>query len=254
MQGSEPIFLEGTRNIGVLLLHGFTSSPHQFKELAKFLNDRGLTVYAPRIAGHGTKPENLLRTTIEDWRQSVREAYDKLAPNVKEIFVIGDSFGGNLGFDLSLMRSITAIISLGTPIKLRYSLLIKLRIWLYGWARKYYHKPRRYYKLDYTDMTDEVAYAVIPVRSLKNFIKFIEKITRPSLEKITTPALVIHANVDPVVNPNSASYIYEHLGSDYKHVFWFDSVEHFVIGDARREELFKRMYDFIEDILNGALK
>jgi carboxylesterase len=250
MKGAEPIFIDKKSKVGVLMLHGFTSTPYQFKELAKYISDKGLTVYAPLIAGHGTSPEDMIKTSPEDWKKSVKTAYLKLKDKVEKIVIIGNSFGGNLAFWLAkeFNNEPAAVVSLGTPISLNYQWIIKARYYLYGWLKKYYKKPRRIYKTDYTDMIDEITYPVIPTKSIKEFLDFLKNETIPNLPKIKVPTFIIHAQVDPVVNPESAPYIHQNLGSSYKKIYLFESNQHTVFNDHRREELFQRIYDFIREV------
>ena len=49
-------------DVGCLVLHGFTATPSEVRWLAEHLAGQGHTVYAPRLAGHGTTPEALART------------------------------------------------------------------------------------------------------------------------------------------------------------------------------------------------
>lgn len=57
LTGAEHIFLpSSSRKSGVLLLHGFTSSPFEMKELAYLLHERQFSVSIPLLAGHGTIP------------------------------------------------------------------------------------------------------------------------------------------------------------------------------------------------------
>lgn len=251
MIGAEPIFIEKSDKIGILLLHGFSGTTHQFKELGPYLASKGFTVYAPLIAGHGTKPQDLAETTSQDWKNSVKEAYLNLSKKVKKIIIIGNSFGGNLAFYLAheFNNSFAGIISLGTPIWMRFQWIIKLRLYTYGWIQRYYRKPRRVYRIDYTDMSDEITYPVIPIKSLRDFFNFLEKETIPNLEKIKVPTLIAHADVDPVVSPQSAAYIYEHLSSKHKAIFWFRSDRHVLTADGRKQELFQKIYDFIKEII-----
>jgi len=250
MKGGEPFFIKKQTNVGVLLLHGFTSTPHQFKELGGFLVKKGCTVYAPLIAGHGTTPKDLSETTIVDWKQSVEEAYHELRKTVQHVVIVGNSFGGNLAFYLARSRTDPplGIISLGTPITLRAQWFIKLRFSVYGWTKQYYRKPQRIYKIDYTDLADEVTYPVIPIKSLRNFFAFIKEETIPHLKDIRVPTLIVHASVDPVVSTKSAPFIHEHLGSAYKKIYWFHSNHHVMTIDEHRERLFQKIYDFIQEI------
>ena len=120
MAGAEPFFIYPSTEVGVLLLHGFTSTPAQFMELAEYLAGKGVSVYAPLIAGHGTKPEDLEKTTSKDWIESCEKALDELSEKVKKVFVLGNSFGGNIAFKLAhdYPERITSGIftSLSTPL------------------------------------------------------------------------------------------------------------------------------------------
>lgn len=251
MKGGEPFFIFKTPEIGILLLHGFTSTPHQFVELGEFLSREGITVYAPLLAGHGTHPDDLANTALKELLESVEVAFQKLKEKVKRIIIIGNSFGGNLAFYLATKFSnpdILGIISLGTPITLRWQKFIKLRLYTYGWFKKYYRKSRVNYKLDYTDFSDEVTYPVIPIASLRKFFYFIKKLTIPELKKIRVPTLIIQADADPVINPKSAQKIHENLGSPNKKIFWLNGNIHTVTKDEQRGRVFKKIWEFIEEV------
>lgn len=256
MKGAEPIFINKNSKVGVLMLHGFTSTPYQFRELSDYLSKKGFTVYAPLIAGHGTSPEQMIKTTSKDWCDSVKEAYFKLKKKASGVVVIGNSFGGNLAFWLAkeLNNNLIGIISLGSPVKLRYHKIITLRYNLYGRFRKYYRKPMRVYKTDYTDMMDEVTYPVIPVKCLGYFLDFLENETSLNLDKVKVPVLVVQPNDDPVVHPKSATYIYENLGSSFKKIYWLDSKCHVVTNDKMNTELFDKIHHFIKELISNGKK
>jgi len=252
--GGEPIKIDRGPEVGVLMIHGFSSTPRQFKELTAYLANKGLTVYAPLVAGHGTSPIDFAKTNAQDWLDSVRQAYQELKKKVDRVFIIGNSFGGNLAFALAKEAGseLKGIVSLGTPIILKNQKMIKARLYTYGLFRKYYRKPQKVYKIDYTDMVDEVTYPVIPVKCIKEFARFIRTETIPNLGQVKAPAMIVHANVDPVVSPRSAQKIHEGLGSSYKMVYWFDSGHHDLFSDQQRYKLFKKMHQFIQEVNQNA--
>ena len=50
-----PFFLHSPgSDTGVLLIHGLMAAPEEVREWANFLHEKNLTVYAPRLSGHGT--------------------------------------------------------------------------------------------------------------------------------------------------------------------------------------------------------
>ncbi|MEK7658748.1 MAG: alpha/beta fold hydrolase [Patescibacteria group bacterium] len=248
MKGGEQISINNSSKVGVLMLHGFSSTPRQFKELSAFLSEKGFNILAPVISGHGTSPEDMMKTSPEDWKKSTMDAYLKLKNSSESIFVIGNSFGSNLALWLAkeLNGNLAGVITLGAPIFLRFHNFIKFRLFTYGRFKKYYKKPLRVYKADYTDMLDEVSYPVIPVKNLNEFINFLEQETTPNLHKIKTPILIAYATVDPVIHPKSAKYIFQNIGSEKKEIFWFDSNRHSILGKGC-ENLFCKIFEFIKE-------
>ncbi len=254
MRGAEPFFDFKNPEVGVLLLHGFTASPYQFRYLRGLLANKNLTVYAPVIAGHGTHPKDLQNTTIDDWIGSAEKAYDFLKEKVKKIVIIGNSFGGNLAFQLAIKNdpSLNGIISLGTPVYLRWQKLIYLRMYSYYWFKKYYKKRGENYASNLMDdLSVEVSYPVIPIKSLKIFLKFIKYFTLPGLKHITTPALIIQASKDPVVHSKSAQHLHEHLNCQFKKICWLDGKFHSMPDIYKKEEIFQIIYSFIQEVTNG---
>src|SRR4030095_16396304 len=95
MPGAEPYFHRGGK-VGCLCLHGFTASPAEVKWFAQHLAAEGYTVYAPRLAGHGTRPQDLARTRWTDWYASASDGYHLLRQQCEKVFVCGMSMGGLL--------------------------------------------------------------------------------------------------------------------------------------------------------------
>jgi carboxylesterase len=250
MKGQKEIFINKKSKIGVLMLHGFSSTPSQFKDLSAYLAKKRLNVSAPLIAGHGTTPEDFSKTSPEDWTKSAMEAYLKLKEISEKIFIVGNSFGSNLGFWIikETNNEPAGVVALGAPIFLRFHNFIKFRLFTYGRFKKYYQKPKKFIKLDYTDMQDDDSYPVLPVKCLNELIYFLEKETLPNLKKIKIPILIGSASMDPVINPKSINCIFKNVGSSRKEIFWIDSKRHVIIG-RHNEELFHKIHGFIKEIV-----
>jgi carboxylesterase len=84
----------------VLLLHGFTGSPWEVRPLAEMLAARGHHVLAPRLPGHGQRPEAMAFVTHRDWERAAREALDSLS-GYRDVFVGGLSMGALLAMLLA---------------------------------------------------------------------------------------------------------------------------------------------------------
>ncbi len=104
---------------GALLLHGFTATPHQLREMGEYLAARGVSVLAPRLAGHASSPRDLARTTWRDWYLSALDGYDMLRPLVESLWVVGLSLGSLLALYLAAQRPVAGVAALSTPLVLR---------------------------------------------------------------------------------------------------------------------------------------
>ncbi len=103
---SETLFLpQPTPGKGtVLLFHGYTAGPWQYKELGEKFHDAGYNVIAPRMPGHGvvkrdgTPTGELLPNTRNkaQWDAFIDKTYDQAAALAGPVFAIGLSGGGNV--------------------------------------------------------------------------------------------------------------------------------------------------------------
>jgi carboxylesterase len=256
MKGAESIFIDKKSKVGVLMLHGFSSTPDELKELGAYLAGKGFTVSAPLMAGHGTSPEDMIKTCPADWAESVKKAYLELKQKTDKIFIVGNSFGSDLAFWLikEFNNEQIGVVTLGAPIFLKHHFIILIRLYTYGLIQKFYRKPRRIYKTNYDDMQDEITYPKIPIRCVREFLSFIRREVMPNLKNVKIPALVVHSDADMVIHPDSATYIYEHLGSQAKRLYWYNGASHYMVSDGKKgPELFEKIYSFMQEVIRRDL-
>lgn len=94
--GAEPLSHRGSRDAGVLVIHGFTGNPGSMRGLAEACVAAGFHVEMPQLAGHGTAIEDMIPTRWADWTSDVEVAYQSLAARVEKVVVMGLSMGGSL--------------------------------------------------------------------------------------------------------------------------------------------------------------
>src|SRR5699024_10325131 len=95
MKEAEEFYYPGNKT-GVLVIHGFTGTTQSMLYLGKQFANEGFTVFGPRLAGHGTHPEDMEKSTYQDWIQSAEKGLEKLQATCEEVFVAGLSMGGSL--------------------------------------------------------------------------------------------------------------------------------------------------------------
>lgn len=86
---------------GVLLVHGFTGSPHSMRAWAEHLESDGYQVAVPRLPGHGTSWQELAITEWTDWYAAVEREFLALRHDCELVFVCGLSMGGTLALLLA---------------------------------------------------------------------------------------------------------------------------------------------------------
>ena len=200
--------LEGRRDVGVVITHGFTSSPSYMRSAAKELNDYGYSVFAPLLSGHGISEDCLRNGSPEGWYESVTDGINRLKEKgIKKVFAMGHSLGGIMSLQAAEQGSADGVITVAAPIKIYHYGRVKI-FSVFG-KKMFYpmNKPDgkenmfRYYKADGKSVGD-----------LLCAVKMVKK----SLYKVTVPAMIIFSRDDHTVRPESADMIYNGISSGIK--------------------------------------
>ncbi|PTX59601.1 carboxylesterase [Melghirimyces profundicolus] len=229
----DPFFYQGGET-GILLIHGFTGTPSELRPMGQYLKERGYTVHAPLLAGHGTSPEEMECTAWTDWWQSVLDAYDHLCEKggVRRIVAAGLSMGGALALNLARTRPLAGVVSLCAPIYLRdkrHHLVDAVR-WVMPYLKRGGEKPGHIEE-------HLVPYDRTPLKCISSLNRLIRHVRR-HLPEVEVPALVVQAKKDETVIPRSALYIYHHISSEDKRLIWYEKSSHIITLDKEREQLF----------------
>lgn len=95
---NSPFYLPSTieSNKAILLVHGLGDSPFYFSDIGKSLANAGMHVYSLLLPGHGSKPQDLMLPTYEDWQNIVDHYAHLLITQYDNVWLGGFSTGGNL--------------------------------------------------------------------------------------------------------------------------------------------------------------
>lgn len=100
---------------GILLVHGLGDSPWTFHDVAEQLAAQGFLVRTVLLTGHGTRPEDLLSVTAEQWQALVGAQADALRVQVDELYLGGFSTGANLVLERAYSDPTVAGLLLFSP-------------------------------------------------------------------------------------------------------------------------------------------
>lgn len=247
-KSTEPFYLPGQGIKGrtcLLLIHGFTGNPGDFRRLALHLHKQGYSVQAIRLPGHGTTPEEMRETRWEDWWHHTLNSYDLLAGPAayRKIIPIGYSMGGMLALKLSLVRETAGVVSLAAPVFLQ-----DRRIRIAGIAKyikRYIHKQPVI--SDYL-LVERGAYAKTPTACIDSLYKQM-RIFKRELPLVSTPVFVGQGLLDATVRPESADYIHRTISSQQKMIRYYSGVSHAIMADAtKRVEVYQDMLAFVDGL------
>jgi carboxylesterase len=240
MPGAEP-FTHVGGGTGVLLCHGFTGSPQSLRPWAEYLARAGLSVWLPRLPGHGTTWQEMAHTRWEDWYAEVDRAFDELREHSDEIFVMGLSIGGCLALRLAELRG-PAISGL---VIVNPSVTADTRLFVLAPLLKFVVPSLKGITSDIKkDQVSELGYERIPVRAAAT-LPGLWRVTRARLRDVTQPVLVYHSSVDHVVGPASLRVLREGLPEGHLEVRELPDSYHVATLDHDAQAIFAGSLEFV---------
>ena len=209
--------------------------------MGEYLSQRGYSVLGVRLAGHATRPEDMLRARWQDWFASVEDGWHMLSKSCQQTFLAGLSMGGALCLLAATQLPAAGVVAMSTPYDLpddprrRY---IRLMHWLQPSVAKGppdWHNPQA--------ALDHVDYPSYPTRSILELGALLAEM-RLNLHKVKIPVLLIHSRQDHSVLPENMQAIYNALGADQKSMLWVEDSNHVITREPERLRVFQAAENF----------
>jgi carboxylesterase len=238
--GAEPFAADGGP-VGALVIHGFTGSTQSIRPWARALADAGLTVYAPRLPGHGTRWQDMARTRWSDWYAEVLRSFEVLRSRCEQVFVCGLSMGGTLALRLAEERAadvagvVVVNASLGTD-RADAKLLPLARLVVPAF-------PGIVNDIKSGDQA-ELGYDKLPLKPAYSFSQAWTTVRRDR-HRISAPMLVFRSREDHVVPPVSGRYLLEGARSAEVRERILENSFHVATLDSDAPAIFDETLDFI---------
>ena len=264
-------FLQGSRDAGVLLVHGYTGAPAEMRMLGNYLQEKGgYTVLGVCLAGHCVTVEALEQTTWPDWYEAVEEGVKELHRHCCHIYIAGQSMGGLLAIKAAAEFSAkipfeplsmqgngeTAIEKATNDYSVEKLILLATPVFLQDWRVPFvkllrYFIPRLRTGQHSYSVPEEYmqGYTEMPTKPVPSLLELIELCKEEYLGKIRIPTLIVQGNADHTVKPQSATYIYQQLKrvpDKQKEIFWLPEARHVVTLDDARETVYEKCLEFFE--------
>jgi esterase/lipase/1-acyl-sn-glycerol-3-phosphate acyltransferase len=246
-----PFLIKGKRSkLGVVLIHGYMAAPLEVKELALYLSRKGLWVYAPRVKGHGTSPEDLATRSYQQWTDSVDDGYAIIQNLCKRVVVGGFSNGAGLALDLaSRVNGIDGVFAVSPPLRLQdisSKLVPAVDVWNRLMSRVRLDDARKEF-VENDPENPHINYLRNPISGVKELERLMDTVER-KLTHIKMPVLVIQSHGDPVVNPKGSKRIFDNLGSINKTYTLFNFGRHGILLGKGAQRVHRVIWNFIANL------
>lgn len=203
----------------VLFIHGLGDSPWTFRETAERLVKDGIVVRSILIPGHGTKPEDMLAFTGDDWIEAARRELLRLKREGYRVWAAGFSTGGNIAIKLAAETDLEGLILFSPAPYLRTNLiyLVPAASLFIDWLIT----PE-----DAAGDTSPVKYRTVPMAGLDAFYDTMRSaqgaLNSPKKRLSETPVFLALAEADSVVDTKrvlaEADRVFLNRRSE---VFWY---------------------------------
>ncbi len=235
----EPPKLE---QIGVLLLHGFTSHVGAVDGLAPLLEDAGIPYSMPTLRGHGTRFEDLNGVTAKDWYVDAERALIDLWTQVDQVVIVGLSMGGLVGLELAMRHpgKVAGLVTVAAALKFADPLARFAR--RFAPVAKYWDSPAAFNDADLEKASKN--YPKFPVETFASLYDYSREII-DRLGEVHVPIRIMQSKKDRVVAPVSANIIHANVSSPKRELFWYQESGHEMMMDLQAEQVFEDVMEFV---------
>lgn len=242
-------------SLGVLNLHGFTSSLDCVNGLNPYIEELGLPYRMPVLRGHMQTPEALVGVRWSDWYEDAEAALQDLLTEVESAVVVGLSMGGLVTLhlaaehpeDIDAIALVAAALRLNNPLApggaLSFLRPVVKRL-VKWWPMTPNYADKELEKLD-------TNYERAPMDAIVSFLEYTEYVNS-RLPEVRAPALILQSWKDQTVHPQSAQLIHDGIRSTEKTIVWFNESHHEMMRDVERVRVFETIQAYLRERLAKA--
>jgi len=246
----EPFFEKG-EIANVLLIHGYTGTPYDFRYLSDIFLEKGLGCYVPLLTGHGTQALEINTSTAAQWLNDAEQAFHKM-PADKPRIIAGLSMGGLIATILAAKHAqeISGLMLLAPAFQLTFGNRVGIMLARLG----LYHFIPAIKKSDGPcDVADPVAkrnspaYLSIPLKGLIQ-LNSLQKQAIRCATKINCPVFAAFGKLDHTVDSLASIEILKKFGYDHLQIKEYMRSQHVLPIDIDKAELADDLAQFCQDL------
>lgn len=222
----------------VLLLHGYTGSPHDMLFLADYLSNEGFTVMLPRLPGHGTNMEDFEQSTWQQWLRASIDAYIHLSTDYEQPMICGLSMGGILAAIVASIFQPAKLVLAAPAFIASTSVLPWTPILKYVIPRKMRSADRLHHYPD-NPLMAKLAKEYWSMDNLRKGADLyrLQRIGKKRLPKVRSETLTIVSKKDLTVPWSVSELVDAKIGAYKKKTMVLEESGHVVVNDCQRDEV-----------------
>lgn len=246
--GAREFSLNGSKENCWILVHSYTATPLEMKELAISINSEFKEyVSVPLLEGHSQTPSKLIGKNNSIWYNQIDKEIYSLSKECKNISLVGSSISAPIVLRLAEEKEFKSIYILNSFIKMPYkpSRVLPLRTYVNIFTPiVHYNKKTEIAQIKSEEGKKvHVAYWNMPYLPVKGSFAFIDEVEL-SLFKIKEPIFIGHSHNDPTADGKGAELVYNSVSSEIREIRWYDNSEHVLLLDNDKNKIIKDIINF----------
>ncbi len=242
---------------GILLVHCLMAAPEEVREWAGFLYSKGYSVYAPRLAGHGTSPVDLAGRRYSEWNESVDRGYAILKNYCEQIVIGGFSTGAGLALLYAIQNpgKFDAVVSVSAPLKFKSfsaGFVEILHVWNIIAKSVGLESFGKFYARNHPD-NPHINYFRCPVKAILEVRALMRNVYR-TIPALTIPALIIQGKNDPKVDDRSGLKLFSQMKNNTSCYNEISYHQHGIIRGDIAVEVYDSVYSFLNTVYAGHMQ
>lgn len=243
--GCEAISHRSGSEVGVVVVHGFTSSPYSMHSVCDALIGAGFDVEVPLLRGHGTNVDDMTASMWSDWSADVDAAIDALEQRVERTVFVGQSMGATLVLAAGLRHPESAGLVCVNPMTRLPApdLVSALEGAIAGgieWA------PGEGSDIAADGVFDR-SYGGTPLRALRSLLRDGVDPLAGRFGELAMPLRLFTSRQDHVVRPADSEHLAAHYGGPVQHT-WLEHSFHVATLDLDRDVIAAGAVEFVGQV------
>jgi carboxylesterase len=232
--------------------HGFTGTTTELRPMLDGLVQRGFSVHAPLLTGHGTHPAALQDVTFDDLVGEMAKELEVARARHGPVVLAGFSLGSLVALELAARRpqGLLGLVLLGNALTLVPAISAAL-----GFVERRGWKLPDWYllKLWGADVRDPdqkkriSSYDRDPLRAALEVYRA-GTLVRPRLGLVQCPTLILHGARDRVCPPSNVELVAQALGTRDVRTRVYARSGHLVAADHDRQDVADTVASFVESL------